>query len=521
MTETTENSSSFQKLDGLNLSDFTDLDIDQLLREGDPRKIQRILKILKKYNAESHALKARSSFLDFVRAVWPGFICGYHHEIMAKAFDRVLSGELKRLIINMPPRHGKSELTSKYLPAYFIGRFPERKIIQAANIKDLAQDWGRAVKHIIEDDEYRHIFPNVQLAADSKAAGRWNTNHKGEYYAVGVDGKLAGRGAHLLVIDDPHSEQDVRNPTKTDIFDSVYEWYLGGPRQRLQPNAAIIIVMTRWSERDLCGRLLEEADKGGRVDQWEVIKLPAVLPSGKLMWPEFWSESEVLSTKETIGPAKWNAQYQQEPTSEENALVKRDWWQIWEQSVLPECDFVIQSWDTAFLKTERADYSACTTWGVFYRENRRGQRVPNIILLDAYQERLEFPELKEMAFRKMERFTPDVIIVEQRASGSPLTHELRMRGVPVQEYQSTRGNDKVARVNAVTSLFQSGMVWAPPKQWADDVIHQFAAFPFGRYDDLVDSSTQALIRFRQGGFITLPSDEEDDTPKYRTCPAYY
>jgi len=223
--------------------------------------------------------------------------------------------------------------------------------------------------------------------------------------------------------------------------------------------------------------------------------------------------------KAELPVSKWNAQYQQSPTSEEGALIKREWWKIWEGEDPPRCEFIIQSWDTAFLKSERSDYSACTTWGVFYRNEN--EKDANIILLDAVKRRMEFPELKETAFRYYKEWEPDAFIVEAKASGAPLIFELRAMGIPVQEFTPTRGNDKIARINAVSDLFASGKVWAPATRWAEEVIEEMASFPNSEHDDLVDSSTQALIRFRKGGFIRLDSDEPEDLPSFRRKKAYY
>ena len=256
------------------------------------------------------------------------------------------------------------------------------------------------------------------------------------------------------------------------------------------------------------------------MDDWELIEFPALMPSGNALWPEFWSEKELLALRNELPSPKWEAQYQQQPTSEGGALVKREWWKRWEQERPPQCDFIIQSWDTAFLKTRRADYSACTTWGVFYQPDDEGSTRPNIILLDAHKERLEFPELKKTAMEFYNNWQPDACIIEAKAAGAPLVFELRAMGIPVSEYTPSRGNDKIARVNAVADLFASGVVWWPETRFGEMVIEEFASFPVGEHDDLVDSSTQALLRFRQGGFLRLNTDEEDE-PMYRKRAAYY
>ena len=464
--------------------------------------------------------KARDSFLDFVQTVWPSFIEGSHHRIMAKAFERVVSGETKRLIVNMAPRHTKSEFASYLLPAWFLGNYPDKKVIQTAHTAELAVGFGRKVRNLFETDEFSKVFPGVSLRSDSKAAGRWNTNHGGEYFAIGVGGAVTGKGADLLIIDDPHSEQEAQMGDPS-VFDRVYEWYTSGPRQRLQPGGKIIQVATRWSQRDLTAQLLKNAAERDGIDEWEVIEFPAILPSGNPVWPEFWSKTELDKVKAELPASKWSAQYQQDPTADEAAIIKREWWKRWEGAEPPKCEFLIQSWDTAFLKTERADYSACTTWGVFYSDDTpTGKIIPQIILLNAFQDRMEFPELKKRAYDAYTRWKPDACIVEAKAAGSPLIFELRQMGVLVSEYVPSRGRDKIARVNAVADLFASGIIWAPNKPFAEEVIEQFAGFPgAAAHDDLVDSSTQALLRFRQGGFVSLHSDEEfEHVPRDRYAP---
>ena len=475
--------------------------------------------MLAEYEASLKREAAQKDFMAFAHEMWPGFIDGRHHKVMAKKFQDIAEGKLKRLIINMPPRHTKSEFASYMLPAWFLGKYPGKKIIQCSNTAELATGFGRKVRNLVGSEQYARIFPNVALRQDSKAAGRWSTNHNGEYFAIGVGGTVTGKGADLLIIDDPHSEQEAKlAQTNSEVFDSVYEWYTSGPRQRLQPGGAIVLVMTRWSKRDLTGRIVQSAiDRDG--DEWEIIDFPAILPSGKPLWPEFWSLELLEALKLELPVSKWNAQYQQQPTSEEGAIIKREWWKMWEGEDPPHCEFTIQSWDTAFQKNERADYSACTTWGVFYRNEDKNDA--NIILLDALKRRMEFPELKDTAFRYYKEWEPDAFIVEAKASGAPLIFELRAMGIPVSEFTPTRGNDKIARINAVSDLFASGKVWAPRTRWAEEVIEEMASFPNSEHDDLVDSSTQALIRFRKGGFIRLDSDEPDDLPSFRRKKAYY
>ena len=481
---------------------------------------QELLSLLEELEKAKGREKCHEDFMTFVGEMWSAFIHGRHHEIMADAFERVARGDLKRLIINMPPRHTKSEFASYLLPAWFLGKYPDKKIIQTAHTAELAVGFGRKVRNLVNSADYKAVFPNVSLQSDSKAAGRWNTNQGGDYFAIGVGGAVTGKGADLLIIDDPHSEQEGAS-ADINVFNRTYEWYTSGPRQRLQPNGSIVVVMTRWHNKDLTGQVVDASVKRGGADQWEVIELPAIMPSGNPLWAEFWKMEELQALKAELPNSKWMAQYQQDPTSEEGALVKREWWQVWEGREPPDCEFVIQSWDTAFMKNQRADYSACTTWGVFYKEDDDGMISPFVIMLDAYKERLEFPDLKKMAFEKYNAYKPDAFIVEAKAAGMPLIFELRAMGIPVQEYTPSRGNDKISRVNAVSDLFASGVVYAPATRWAEEVVEEFAGFPNMEHDDLVDSTTQALLRFRQGGFVSLYSDEEDEPLEHNRTANYY
>jgi predicted phage terminase large subunit-like protein len=791
-------------------------DLASLISKLPEHEQQKLLSQVSAYKEAVEREKAQADFMAFVKMMWPSFIHGRHHALMAKKFEEIAAGKLKRLIINMAPRHTKSEFGSFLLPAWFLGKFPEKKVIQCSNTAELAVGFGRKVRNLVGSDHYKRVFPNVDLRADSKAAGRWDTSGGGSYFAIGVGGTVTGKGADLLIIDDPHSEQEAKlaqgDPT---VFDGVYEWYTSGPRQRLQPGAAIVLIMcmtgdtpvlmengtekplrdirpgdlvatfdkgklsvskinnwrssgvdsiyriqaqsgrilranerhpflvmnegvlewtrlnqlragdllvslkdvighlgqkqglesaarvrqkiaiigkaqthrtahwettacgkalnavlmgavkmrqavayattiinksiypnrllakaedavlstgtasllnstkqwlenaityatyagsrqpvitpaligtgsfastiatkpeksggcsatiatlqldterrqaflnelhrisdftvdpivsitfdgkeevfdvevdrtenfiangvvshnTRWSDKDLTGKIIRNSR---HEDEWEVIELPAIMPSGNPLWPEFWSLEELLALKEELPPYKWNAQYQQTPTGEAGAIVKREWWRRWERDRPPACEFIIQSWDTAFTKGERSDYSACTTWGVFNLDEDENN--VNIMLLDAFKDKWEFPELKQQALASWKEWQPDAFVIEAKAAGAPLVFELRRMGIPVSEYTPSRGNDKFARLNSVTDLFASGKVWAPDKRWADEVIEEMARFPNAEHDDLLDSSVQALIRFRQGGFLRLQSDEPEEEIGWRRKKANY
>ena len=477
------------------------IDIEKI-KKLPPDVRKDFMKTFLQYQEKRKEGKIHSDFMAFVKHMWPEFIEGSHHKIVAEKFNQLAEGKLKRLIINMPPRHTKSEFASFLLPAWMVGRNPKLKIIQSTNTTELSVRFGRKAKALIDSEEYQNVF-KTRLREDSQAAGKWETAQGGEYYAAGVGSAITGRGADLLIIDDPHSEQDAMNK---EAMERAYEWYTSGPRQRLQPGGAIIVVMTRWNTKDLTGRLLG-AQREAKADQWDVVEFPAILPSNKPLWPEYWKLDELEGVKASVSLQKWNAQYMQNPTSEEGAIIKREWWQIWDKDWIPALKHVIQSYDTAFSKKENADYSAITTWGVFYEND---DSPANLILLDSKKGRYDFPELKQVAFEQWKYWDPDTIIVEAKASGQPLTDELRKMGIPVVNFSPSKGNDKHTRVNSVAPLFESGMIWATDDKFAEEVIEECAAFPYGDHDDLVDSMTQAVMRFRQGGLVPHPEDYKDE-----------
>lgn len=494
--------------------------------------------------------RCRLFFGDFANEMWPGLLPGPHFGELDKIFHRIDAGEPVRAIVCLPPRFGKSERLSYLFPAWYIGKHPEKHIIQASNVKSLAEDFGGKIRNLVDSEEYKKVFPGVSLAADSSAKGRWNTNKGGRYFAVGAGGTVVGRGAHLLITDDPHSEQSIvgqgaanQMPSKED-FEKVYNWFTS-IRGRIEPGGSIIIVMQRWAPFDLVGRLMDDMKVKRDGDQWEIIELPALLertnadgkpvlnadgqPAYDSLWPQRWPVPELLKLKATLPAWKWNAQYMQNPKSDESAIIKREFWKIWGQRSIrkqdgsielgeidhnlppPKCEYVIQSWDTAYTANTRSDYSACVTVGVFTSTNEDGKSIYNVIVLDAQKWKLEYSDLKVKALEKYKQFQPDTCIIEAKAAGLPLLADMRKMGIPMSDYTPTsRTGDKLSRVNAISDLFASGYIWIPARHWAEDLIEEFALFPNGEHDDLVDSMTQALLRFRMGGFIQSKLDEEEE-----------
>jgi predicted phage terminase large subunit-like protein len=508
-----------------NLTTLTKRELEALMKALPHMSVQEKMELLDDLEVRekrASLVAANHSMLGFANAVYPGFKTGPHHKKLAKIFTDVIEGRKKRVIINIAPRMGKSEFSSYLFPAYFLGKYPNKKIIMGTHTAGLSEDFGRRIRNLIDTEEYHEVFPSTMVADDQKAAGKWSTSAGGQYYAAGVGGALAGRGADLFVVDDPHSEQDVKSNSRL-AFDTAWSWFQTGPLQRLMPGGAIIIIMTRWSLLDLTGRLIDYQIKNPEALPWEIVELPAILNDGeeteKSLWPEQWPLEQLKATKASLDPQYWNAQYMQQPTSENSALVSRKMWRIWDQDEPPACDYVIQSWDTAFETKNKSDYSACTTWGVFYNEEEGNS--PQVILLDAFKDRMAFPELKQVAYKHYMEWEPDAFVVEKKAAGAPLIQELRAIGIAVQEFTPSRGNDKMVRLNAVADLFSSGKIWAPDTRWAREVIEEIAAFPVGEHDDYVDTTTQALLRYRQGGFISLDSDEKDDLYHVPRRAAYY
>jgi len=510
-----------------NILDFSEDEIELMLERLDefsPQEQAEISQLADVLEQRKLAQSCRDDLIAFCQHMDPNYKVGKHHRRLADLLMKMERGEEDRIGVSVPPRHGKSQLVSIFFPAWYLGRNPDKKVLMVSHTADLAVDFGRKVRNIVDSPAYKAIFPTVTLAADSKSAGRWNTNMGGEYFACGVGAALAGRGAHFLIVDDPFSEQDVLNGNY-EVFDRVYEWFTYGARTRLMPQGKVAIVHTRWHPNDLIGKLGKDMVRIPNSDQYEMFEFPAIFNENtdheKALWPEFYDLEALHRTKASMPLFQWNAQFQQSPSAEEGALVKREWWKRWEADEPPSCEYIIMTLDAAAEKNTRADFTALLTWGVFSDDRLTGS-ANHIILLNAINVRVEFPELKELAIREYKEWAPDSFIVEKKSSGTPLFQELRRMGIPVQEFTPHRGTgDKIARINAISDIFRSGMVWYPEgRKWAEEVVEQVAAFPASEHDDMVDCVSMALARFRGGGFIRLDTDAEDDIMRPRVA-AYY
>tara|TARA_R110000787_G_scaffold237019_1_gene343477 strand:- start:1162 stop:2715 length:1554 start_codon:yes stop_codon:yes gene_type:complete len=481
--------------------------------------------------------QARDDLLAFVMLMNPSFSIGPHHRVLCDELMKIANNENDRLMVFVAPRSSKSLITSTYFPAWALGRNPYWQEIAVSHSDDLATRFGRAIRDIINTPQYKAIFPQTNIRKDNRAANSWGLQYKGKeagsFLAAGSGSGIAGFGAHLAIIDDPISEQDAFSKTRRE---SLNDWYASGLRTRLMPGGKIVIVMTRWHERDLSGHLLAMEDSSPMSDKWEVVRIPALntteslenlenarkklvnqgylsknyknLQLGESFWPQAdvengfcWTTEEIIRTKNNTPPFKFDALYGQAPSAEEGNIIKLDWWQNWDNPSPPDCEYIIQSWDTAFSTKSTADYSAVTTWGVF----SSGLEIPNLILLGAEKGRWDFPTLREKAVSKYHEHNPDAVLIEKKASGQSLIQDLRLTGIPIFEFQPDR--DKVARAYAISSLFHNGRIYAPfKKDWAMDVIDEIRAFPTGLHDDLVDTVTQALLWMRNGGYVSNTAD---------------
>jgi len=410
---------------------------------------------------------------------------------MLEAVER---GDITRLIVVMPPRHGKSEMISVRLPCYYLAKHPGEAVVQAGYSESISLLHSRHARDVFISSGMRMLFPFLQyrpekpgqetILPEKQAAHEWGTKQGGSYYAVGVGGGLTGRGYDLGIIDDP--VKDAEEADSQVIRDKVWEWYTQVFRTRAQPGARIIIVMTRWHRNDLVGRLLKQAQDDPTTDKWEVLHLKAI-EDNKALWPDRYSLSDLELIRSSIGNKAFTSLYQGEPVIAEGNIIKREWWRYYKET--PNFTRLIHSWDTAFKKGSSSDYSVCTVIG----EAENGYYIKDVIKV-----RVEFPELKRMAVSLCNRDNPIAVLVEDKASGQSLVQELeRNTKIPVLPVKVD--SDKESRVNAVTPLLEAGKVYLPESApWLFDFVDELSSFPSGAHDDQVDSLTQALNWFRKG-----------------------
>ena len=492
-----------------------------------------------KINLDTYTnLRAKDDFLTFVKVFAPtlvsDFKMGRHIKLLCSKLQGVVDGDIKRLMVFLPPRSSKSLICSKLFPAWYIGNFANHEIMSVSHSDQLASDFGRTVRDIVNTEKFQRIFKGVALRSDVKAAGKWKTNKNGSYYAAGVRSQVAGRGANIALLDDVMSEEDSFSQTGRKY---IKEWYPAGLRTRLMPNGSIIIINTRYHYDDLCGWLLKQEKTAEQSTYpWEVISIPAWLneeaaelldlPVGSSYFPE-WKSDEILRIDEqeiraSNGARYWNSLYMQDPSPDDGGIIKKKYINWWEYEDPPECQFIIQTYDTAFSTSKQADYSVIQTWGIFHDYDEDYGHSSHLILLGNTRGRYEYPELRRIAQELYRDFRPDVCIIEKKASGQSLIQDMRRAGLPVLDYLPDK--DKVARVYASTPMMEAGRVWLPKnKIWADDLFSECMSFPNGSHDDQVDCLTMAIHYMKDSWNLTHPEDPswEDDGSKKDKRVAYW
>lgn len=411
-----------------------------------------------------------------------------HLELLCSKLEAVERGEIRRLMVFMPPRHGKSEVVSKKFPAWFLGRNPTKELIVTSYSADLAYDFSRIAKTTLETWG-RELF-DVEVEG---AVGRWGVKGKrGGLAAAGVGGPITGRGAHVAIIDDPF--KNWQDAASTTIRDTVWEWYRSTLRTRLAPGGAVVLVMTRWHEDDLAGRLLEAAKADG--EQWEKVDLQAVAEEndalgrevGDVLWPERFAQEEYENTRKAVGSRLWSALYQQHPAPDEGTILKREWWKFYKQPPT-KFDEVIQSWDCTFKDANSSDYVVGQVWGRVGADK---------YLLDQVRAKMTLPVTMQ-SIRTLTAKWPNarVKLIEDKANG-PAVIQMLTHEIPGLIAINPDGG-KVIRAQAVSPDIEAGNVYLPDPTvapWAHDLLEETAAFPNGANDDQVDAMTQALNRLR-------------------------
>lgn len=477
----------------------------------------------------------------------------------------VHNGRIQNLCINMPPRAGKSTTGSQFFPQFSFGARPYMKFIGGSYDTDKAKEYSEEVRNAIRDsDEYQAIFPKIQL--DSKGLIRWTTKQGGIYHALGISKGAAGKGFNLSVLDDPLSEQYAYSETKKA---SVRRWYGSGFRTRAQPEwHRIVLIMTRWATDDLQGHVLDlerKARKNNRkteilcqangqlftpeaYDKWTVLKIPAFIDErtadllnkytgicqqvnqekenaiaaienrapkkipklhykpGDSFAPRRFSIPVLQSIRGTMTDVEWSALYMQEPVPDRGNIFKTDWWVEWPEKELPKFEMIVQTYDTAFKEGQENDYSARTTWGVFKKQDVYGFSRYNLLLLEHMNKRLNFPELRHEAFRSAMEYRPNVILVEDKASGQSLIQELRMKDLPVKKVKFMKNESKLSRAHSASPILEQGAIHYIPMRWSKRVISQCAQFPMGDHDDIVDTCIDTWLWLRRRFWVQLADD---------------
>lgn len=446
---------------------------------------------------------------------------GKHIETIAATLQDVDQGQIDRLMLMLPPGSMKSVLLMLYV-AWSMGRHPNWRFMWISHTTDKAVECSGRIRDLLRSSEYQEIFPHVRIRDDMSGVTGWKLTTGGSFLPAGAGKSIAGYRFNVGIMDDPLSEQTAKSDTERE---RVNNWIGPGFRSRKLPDSRIILVNTRWHVRDPSGFLLDKAARNPRVDQWEVISIPAILdkaasdylmlPENGSYWPEYITLADLTQTRESLNRSDWGALYMQTPTGEDGNVFSKDDFQDWEEDEPPECDEVIQTLDTAFSTKAKADFSVIQTWGIFHLtfvdDKGHDYQEPNAILLNQVRGRWSFPELRREAKRQYDLFQPDRVIIENKASGQSLIQDLKLNKLPILPFQPDR--DKIARAHAVSGIVERQRVWLPlKKKFAAELLQEALEFPRGAHDDAVDAMVMALLYLRRRYQLTQESVEKHDTP---------
>lgn len=448
---------------------------------------------------------ARKSLIAFTEYTNPEYEAVGHHKLIASELEAVERGEIDRLMIFMPPRHGKSELASRRFPSWYLGRNPNKQIIAASYNSDLASDFGREVRDIVKTPEYSRLF-DVRLAEDSRAVNRWHTSQKGVYIAAGVGTAITGRGANIALIDDPFKDRQEADSEVT--RETVWKWYTSTLRTRLMPGGAIILIQTRWHEDDLAGRLLKQ-----NKDRWKVLELPAIenedTANESALWPEWYDLKTLREIKNDVGQRDWNALFQQRPTVEEGTYFKREWFQRFNLGEEPQTNNY-QSSDYA-VTDQGGDYTEFGVWGVdsdndlWAKDWWYGQKDASVWINAQLQQIKESNTLCSFGETGVIRRAIEPFLKKRATQEKIFT---RFEWI-------TRTRDKASMARAFQGMASMGKVHIPNTEWGDRLINQLVAFPAGEYVDAVDVC--ALIALALSDAHPAIEPPKDTAPQQVDC----
>jgi len=493
--------------------------------------------------AREEAMESLAAYIEYVSGLKPP----PHIRLVCEKLEQVAAGKLKRLMISMPPGHAKSFTASQHFPAWFLAKYPDKNLMCASHTQELSDSFGLKVRNIVKSDEHRRIFPESGISSDKTAAGEWMTLGGGSYKATAVGASPTGRRAHLIIGDDLLS--GIEAAESESHRKKLWAWYQNDLfTRRVDDDTPIILIGTRWHIGDHFGRLDQE-ERDGTGEKWERIIFPALAlendplgrEPGEALWPEQFSKEglEAIRRRSSTTARIWSSLYQQNPVVENGGIIDQTWFKWWRSADPPKIKYVIQSWDTALTANKTSAYSASTTWGVFDDDND----IPNLILLSAWRDRVEWPILRRQVQRMAKDYRddnyrvpikpvrgrqPDTILVEAKANGQMLIHDLARAGIVATKFNPDKFGDKIARVRLVTDLIENGRVWLPAqgptyetlRPWAADFLEQCVQFPASDARDWVDTMTMAFLRVKQSGWVANtedPHEEHYDTPAERVA----